>query len=94
MRETLIRAVKYLFLLFLCLLTGCGETGEQENQHIIEYSLKLDSNPEFTASVLICYARAAYRLAKAGQSGARTVFDIAPGLLSVKTPEELRAELL
>ena len=71
-----------------------GETGEQENQHIIEYSLKLDSNPEFTASVLICYARAAYRLAKAGQSGARTVFDIAPGLLSMKTPEELRAELL
>ena len=71
-----------------------GETGEDGSKHIIEYSLKLDSNPEFTASVLICYARAAYRLAKAGQSGARTVFDIAPGLLSVKTPEELRAELL
>ena len=71
-----------------------GETGKEGNQHIIEYSLKLDSNPEFTASVLICYARAAYRLAKAGQSGARTVFDIAPGLLSMKTPEELRAALL
>ncbi len=71
-----------------------GETGEDGNKHIIEYSLKLDSNPEFTASVLICYARAAYRLAKAGQSGARTVFDIAPALLSIKTPEELRAGLL
>ena len=71
-----------------------GETGEEGNRHVIEYSLKLDSNPEFTASVLICYARAAYRLAKAGECGARTVFDIAPGLLSVKTAKELRAELL
>ncbi len=71
-----------------------GETGEEGNKHVMEYSLKLDSNPEFTASVLICYARAAYRLAKAGESGARTVFDIAPALLSVKTPEELRAGLL
>lgn len=71
-----------------------GETGEEGNRHIIEYSLKLDSNPEFTASVLICYARAAYRLAKAGECGARTVFDIAPALLSMKTPEELRAGLL
>ena len=71
-----------------------GDTGEEGNQHIIEYSLKLDSNPEFTASVLICYARAAYRLAKAGECGARTVFDIAPSLLSAKTPEELRAGLL
>lgn len=71
-----------------------GESGEAENKHIIEYSLKLDSNPEFTASVLICYARAAYRLAKAGECGARTVFDIAPVLLSMKTPEELRAGLL
>ena len=71
-----------------------GKTGVDGNNHIIEYSLKLDSNPEFTASVLACYARAAYRLAKAGESGAKTVFDIAPALLSVKTPEELRAELL
>lgn len=71
-----------------------GETGKEESRHIIEYSLKLDSNPEFTASVLICYARAAYRLAKAGESGAKTVFDIAPALLSMKTPEELRAGLL
>lgn len=71
-----------------------GESGEAGNKHIIEYSLKLDSNPEFTASVLICYARAAYRLANAGECGARTVFDIAPALLSMKTPEELRAGLL
>ena len=71
-----------------------GDTGEEGNQHIIEYSLKLDSNPEFTASVLICYARAAYRLSKAGESGARTVFDIAPALLSAKTAEALRAGLL
>jgi diaminopimelate dehydrogenase len=70
-----------------------GETGEG-NKHIIEYSLKLDSNPEFTASVLICYARAAYKLAKKGESGARSVFDIAPALLSTKTPEELRAQML
>lgn len=71
-----------------------GETGREGNKHVIEYSLKLDSNPEFTSSVLVCYARAAYRLAKRGESGARTVFDIAPALLSVKTAEELRAELL
>lgn len=71
-----------------------GESGREGNKHIIEYSLKLDSNPEFTSSVLVCYARAAYRLAKKGESGARTVFDIAPGLLSMKTAEELRAELL
>ena len=57
----------------------CGKTGaDGENTHIIEYSLKLDSNPEFTSSVLIAYARAAYRLSKEGQSGCKTVFDIAP----------------
>ncbi|MGN1165645.1 MAG: diaminopimelate dehydrogenase [Lachnospiraceae bacterium] len=71
-----------------------GETGCEGNKHVIEYSLKLDSNPEFTASVLIAYARAAYRLSKAGESGARSVFDIAPALLSQKTPEELRAQML
>lgn len=71
-----------------------GETGTEGNKHIIEYSLKLDSNPEFTACVLICYARAAYRLSKAGESGARSVFDIAPAMLSAKTPEELRAQIL
>ena len=71
-----------------------GETGCEGNKHVIEYSLKLDSNPEFTASVLIAYARAAYRLSKAGESGARSVFDIAPALLSQKTPEELRKQML
>ncbi len=71
-----------------------GETGCEGNKHVIEYSLKLDSNPEFTASVLISYARAAYRLSKAGESGAKSVFDIAPALLSQKTPEELRAQML
>ncbi len=71
-----------------------GETGCEGNKHVIEYSLRLDSNPEFTASVLVCYARAAYRLSKAGESGAKSVFDIVPGLLSQKTAEELRAQLL
>ena len=71
-----------------------GKTGRNgENKHIIEYSLKLDSNPEFTTSVLIAYARAAYRLNKEGQRGAKTVFDIAPAYLSAKTGEELRAHL-
>lgn len=72
-----------------------GVTGwEKENKHIIEYSLKLDSNPEFTSSVIIAYARAAYRLASEGQSGCKTVFDIAPAYLSSKSGEELRASLL
>lgn len=72
-----------------------GVTGwEKENKHIIEYSLKLDSNPEFTSSVIVAYARAAYRLASEGQSGCKTVFDIAPAYLSAKSGEELRASLL
>ncbi|MBO8434411.1 MAG: diaminopimelate dehydrogenase [Tyzzerella sp.] len=72
-----------------------GKTGaENENHHVIEYSLKLDSNPEFTSSVLVAYARAAYRLAKKGEFGAKTVFDIAPALISPKSAEELREELL
>lgn len=72
-----------------------GKTGwEQENNHVIEYSLRLDSNPEFTASVIVAYARAAYRLSREGQSGCKTVFDIAPAYLSAKSGEELRAELL
>lgn len=72
-----------------------GKTGwENENKHLIEYSLKLDSNPEFTSSVIAAYARAAYRLAKEGQTGCKTVFDIAPVYLSAKTGEELRKELL
>lgn len=72
-----------------------GKTGwEEENTHIIEYSLKLDSNPEFTSSVIVAFARAAYRLAAEGQSGCKTVFDIAPAYLSAKSGEELRAHLL
>lgn len=72
-----------------------GNTGkDSENSHIIEYSLKLDSNPEFTSSVLVAYARAAYRMNKDGMSGCKTVFDVAPAYLSNKSGEELRAELL
>lgn len=63
-------------------------------KHIIEYSLKLESNPEFTGSVLVAYARAIYRLRKKGETGARTVFDIPPALLSAKSPEEMRASML
>ncbi len=72
-----------------------GKTGlHNENSHIIEYSLKLDSNPEFTSSVLVAYARAAYRLNKEGSIGCKTVFDIAPAYLSPKSGEELRAQML
>ena len=72
-----------------------GKTGlNKEHNHIIEYSLKLDSNPEFTSSVLIAYARAAYRLASEGQIGCKTVFDIAPAYLSAKSGEELRKHML
>ena len=78
---------------------GCvirtGKTGSnKENNHVIEYNLKLDSNPEFTSSVLIAYARAAFRLNKEGQSGAKTVFDIPPAYLSSKSGEELRRTML
>ena len=72
-----------------------GSTGwNDENRHIIEYSLKLDSNPEFTSSVIVAYARAAYRLYKEGQTGCKTVFDIAPAYLSAKDGAELRKTLL
>lgn len=72
-----------------------GKTGaELENTHIIEYSLKLDSNPEFTASVLVAYARAAYRLNSEGAAGCKTVFDIPPAYLSAESGEYLRAHLL
>ena len=72
-----------------------GSTGwEKENRHLIEYSLKLDSNPDFTASVIAAYARAAYRLSGEGAHGCKTVFDIAPAYLSAKSGEELRASLL
>ncbi len=72
-----------------------GKTGwNQENKHIVEYSLKLDSNPEFTGSVLAAYARAAYRLAKEGAVGCKTIFDIAPAYLSPLSGKEIRAQLL
>lgn len=70
-----------------------GKTAGDQT-HVIEYSLKLDSNPEFTASVLVIYARAAYRMKKEGQMGAKTVLDVAPSQLSLKSAEELRKELL
>ncbi len=70
-----------------------GMTSEGKN-HVIEYSLKLDSNPEFTGSVLVACARAAYRMNAEGQSGARTILDIAPAYLSAHAPEELRAHFL
>ena len=70
-----------------------GETGNG-NKEIIEYSLKLDSNPEFSSSVLIAYARACYRLASEGRFGAKTVFDVPPSYLSALSGDELRAKLL
>ena len=72
-----------------------GKTGwNEEHNNIIEYSLKLDSNPEFTASVIVAYARAAYRMHKEGMRGCKTVFDVAPAYLSPISNEELRAHLL
>ena len=72
-----------------------GKTGKNlENTHIIEYSLKLDSNPEFTASVIVAYARGAYRMSKDGMCGAKTVFDVAPCYISPLSNEEMRAKLL
>ena len=72
-----------------------GKTGMTgENTHIIEYSLKLDSNPEFTASVILAFARAAHRMYQEGHRGCKTVFDIPPAYLSQKSPEELRKTLL
>lgn len=70
-----------------------GKTGDNNNQ-VVEFSLKLNSNPEFTASVLVAYARAAYRLYKEGQYGAKTAFDIGPGYLHPKDPATLRKEYL
>lgn len=78
---------------------GCvirtGKTGmESEHNHVIEYKLALDSNPEFTAAVITAYARAAYRMNQEGAKGCKTVFDIPPAYLSAKSGEELRAHLL
>ncbi len=72
-----------------------GVTGlNKENKHIVEYSLKLDSNPEFTASVIVAYARAAYKMKNEGLSGCKTVFDVAPSYLSPKSAEDLRKTML
>lgn len=72
-----------------------GKTGmSKKHNHIIEFNLKLDSNPEFTTAVLVAYARAAYRLNQEGNNGCKTVFDIAPAYLSAQSGEELRAHLL
>jgi diaminopimelate dehydrogenase len=78
---------------------GCvirtGKTGfDRENTHVVEYRLKLDSNPEFTSSVLVAYARAAWRMAGRGEVGCKTVLDVAPADLSPLSPEEQRAKLL
>ncbi len=70
-----------------------GNTSDEQSQ-VLEFSLKLDSNPEFTASVLVAYSRACYRLNQMQQYGAKTAFDVAPGLLSIKSAEQLRKELL
>ena len=72
-----------------------GKTGKDlEHNNVIEYSLKLDSNPEFTSAVIVAYARAAYRMNKEGISGCKTVFDIPPAYLSAKSGAELRKEML
>ena len=72
-----------------------GVTGfEKEHKHVVEFSLKLDSNPEFTSSVILAFARAVYRLSEEGVTGCKTVFDIAPAYLSPKSGEELRAHML
>ena len=72
-----------------------GKTGwNNENSHVIEYSLKLDSNPEFTSSVIVAYARAAYRMNQEGQKGCKTVFDVAPAYLSALDGAELRKKFL
>ena len=72
-----------------------GKTGwNDENSHVIEYSLKLDSNPEFTSSVIVAYARAAYKMSREGQKGCKTVFDVPPAYLSALGGAELRKHLL
>ena len=74
--------------------SGVSGMDNAQNNQVLEFSLKLGSNPEFTASVLVAYARAAYKMNQAGESGAKTVLDVAPSLLSPKTPAQLRKELL
>ena len=74
--------------------SGVSGIDNEQNNQVLEFSLKLGSNPEFTSSVLVAYARAAYKMNLAGDSGAKTVLDVAPSLLSPKTPAQLRKELL
>ena len=74
--------------------SGVSGIDNEQNNQVLEFSLKLGSNPEFTASVLVAYARAAYKMNLAGETGAKTVLDVAPSLLSPKTPAQLRKELL
>lgn len=77
------------------LVIRSGKTGwDHEHQQIMEYNLKLDSNPEFNASVLVAYARAAFRMRARGVTGCKTVFDVAPADLSLMTGEELRKNML
>jgi diaminopimelate dehydrogenase len=72
-----------------------GKTGlNKQNDHVIEYSLKLDSNPEFTASVIVAYARATHRMNREGMTGCKTVFDVPPAYLSPKSYEDIIAHLL
>lgn len=72
-----------------------GSTGwNDENKHVIEYSLKLDSNPEFTSSIIVAYARAAYKMNQEGQKGCKTVFDVAPAYLSAESGADLRKKYL
>lgn len=72
-----------------------GKTGlNGENKHVIEYSLKLDSNPEFTSSVLVAYARAAFRMNKEGNTGCKSVFDVPPAYLSPLDNSELIGKML
>lgn len=74
--------------------SGVSGIDNEKNNQVLEFSLKLGSNPEFTASVLVAYARAAYKMNLAGDTGAKTVLDVAPSLLSPKSPAQLRKELL
>jgi len=77
------------------LVVRSGATGAQgENKHLMEFSLTLDSNPEFTANVLVCCARAVCRMQREGQTGAKTIFDVPPAYLSAKDGAELRKQLL
>ena len=74
--------------------SGVSGMDNEQNNQVLEFSLNLGSNPEFTSSVLVAYARAAYKMNLAGETGAKTVLDVAPSLLSPKTPSQLRKELL